>query len=184
MQQLQQFQPDNSPESVRLRKSQNTLIVVGAGIMMFGLWTVVKSLGMVFLDPEILMADARTIAAGSGGLVTERLLFTAMLVVVAVYLFFGLTARCIIGFSAIAEGRGRRRGKVYLPLTVVFIILNILEINAGVLRAVFGNVAETVPGNSLLVSLIIELTSMIMMVQLLSAVRHVRKFEKAKQAKE
>ena len=40
---------NNEPKQIEIRKSQNTLIVVGSGIILFGVWSAVKMLSMLFL---------------------------------------------------------------------------------------------------------------------------------------
>ena len=87
MMQRQELLPDNSSESVRLRKSQNTLIVVGTGILVFGVWTVVKSLAILFRDNEELLAQIRESAGSSAESVSDSLLFTALLIFMLIYLF-------------------------------------------------------------------------------------------------
>lgn len=168
--------PDNAPESVQLRRAQNTLIVVGTGILLLGIWTVLKSLGILFLNRHDIVADIRANVEGTDILVSDEEIMMVLLLFSVIYFIFGLSARWIIGFSAIAEGRGRRRGKIYIPLTVVFIVLNFLEMFNGIWQILATGASEEIPSDSLLVTMIINLTSMIMMTQMLASVRLVRRY--------
>lgn len=169
------FLPDNAPASVQLRKTKNTLMVVGTGILVFGVWTALKFLGMLFLTRKGIIESVRNTANVTEFTISDELLFGILLVFAVIYLLFGLGARAIIGFSAIAEARGRRRGKLYIPLTAVFILLNFLELINIIRQIVTGDIPENRAGGSLVITLIIDLTSMIMMVQMLAAVHSIRK---------
>ncbi|MBR2779541.1 MAG: hypothetical protein IKD85_05175 [Firmicutes bacterium] len=168
--------PDNAPESVQLRKAQNTLIVVGTGILLLGIWTVLKSLGILFLNRHDIVAEIRANVESTEIVVSDEEIMLVLLLFAVLYFIFGLSARWIIGFSAIAEGRGQRRGKIYIPLTVVFIVLNFLEMFNGVWQILATGPSEDMPSDSLLVTMIINLTSMIMMTQMLASVRLVRRY--------
>ena len=40
---------NNGPEQIKIRESQNTLIVVGSGTVLFSIWSAARMLGLLFL---------------------------------------------------------------------------------------------------------------------------------------
>jgi hypothetical protein len=50
---------NNSEKQIRLRKSQNTLVVVGTGIIVMSLWTLVRIIGEVVINKEAIVSAIR-----------------------------------------------------------------------------------------------------------------------------
>ena len=50
---------NNSEKQIRLRKSQNTLVVVGTGIIVMSLWTLVRIIGEVVINKEEIVSAIR-----------------------------------------------------------------------------------------------------------------------------
>ena len=163
---------NNDVDHILIRKSQNTLIVVGSGTILFSIWTAVKMLGTLFLLRDETVAAARKYVDANGIAASDRLIFHVLLAgtIICLLLFVGI--RTYIGLAAVSEGRGRRRRKGYLVLAVIMIIFNflaIITIKIGLNhQESFG--AFTI--NTSLSSFIIELTSMVMLAGMVfSAVR-------------
>lgn len=57
---------NNDIDHIMMRRSQNTLIVVGTGTILFSVWTVVKTLGSLFMRREEAVAIARRTAVKTG----------------------------------------------------------------------------------------------------------------------
>ena len=53
---------DNDIDHILIRRSQNTLIVVGTGTILFSVWTVVKTLGTLILLKDEAVAVVRKTA--------------------------------------------------------------------------------------------------------------------------
>ena len=47
----------NDPEMVRLRKDRNILTVAGTGVLLFGLWSVIKTYTLMFEDSSEIFGD-------------------------------------------------------------------------------------------------------------------------------
>lgn len=41
---------NNEPEQIEIRKSRDTLIVVGSGTVIFGIWTLIKMLSLLIIS--------------------------------------------------------------------------------------------------------------------------------------
>ena len=166
---------DNDIDHILIRRSQNTLIVVGTGTILFSVWTVVKTLGTLILLKDEAVAVVRKTADENGIIISDQHLFYIVLAVTLIALLLFLAVRTYIGLAAISEGRGIRRRMGYLILAVIMIIFNITAVIINFVSvksqdsidslAVFSN-------DTSLSAHIIEITSIIMLVELVfSAIR-------------
>ena len=163
---------NNDADHILIRKSQNTLIVVGSGTILFSIWTAVKLLGTLFLLRDETIAAARKYIDANGVAASDTLIFHVLLAgtIICLLLFVGI--RTYIGLAAVSEGRGRRRHRSYLILAVIMIIFNSL---AAITIIISSNSQESLGAftiNTSLSSFVIELTSTVMLAgMVLSAVR-------------
>ena len=163
---------NNDIDHILIRRSQNTLIVVGKGTILFSIWTVVKTLGSFLLLRAEAVAVVKQAAGENGADLSDQQVFYVTLVLLVIFMILLLALGIFVGMSAIAEGRVLRRHNVYLILAPIMIIFNLVSIVTGLFpkgpqeyRGVFSN-------DTSLSALIIELTSMIMLVELVySAIR-------------
>ena len=166
---------NNDTDHILIRKTRNILIVVGTGTIMFSVWTVVKTLSSIFLLRDEAIAAARKTVDEIGLVVPDQQLFFIALVTVLISMILFLTVRIYIGMAAISEGRGSRRRKGYLLLAVLMIIFNITAI---VINFISVNPQESLGAfshDTSLSSLIIELTSMVMIVEMVFAAVRLRR---------
>ncbi len=173
----QNYLPDNSPDQIKQRRAQDTLIIVGSGVILFGIWTVLKSIGMLFITREELMEQIREAIDAQHLPVNERLVMVIALVMIGLFLLAGILIRVIIGTSAIAAGRNRKHGAAYIPLTILMILTSMLSIGGG-LGSFFISVKEETAGDSSLSGIIIEITSIIMLIEMLVSAARLRKYRK------
>ena len=173
---------DNREGSVTLRRSENNLIILGMGIMLFGFWNLAKTVGIVFLNKGKLIDAMQKEMAKTDLAASDELLFATFLIVVGLILVAGIAARLLIGFSSIAVGRYGRRKKLYLPVTVIYIFASLYEIylEAYDMFIASGRADHLTleVADSPLVSIIIEITSVIMMIELVVISMRIRKIKK------
>ena len=166
---------NNDIDQIRIRRSQNTLIVVGTGTILFSVWTVIKTLGAFFLLKNESVDVVKEAAGEIGVALSDQQVFYIVLAVMVLFMILFLAVRTFIGRSAILEGRGLRRGNGYLILASILIILGI----ASLVTSIFStgsqeslSVFSVFSNYTSLSTLIIEFTSMIMLVELVySAIR-------------
>ncbi len=169
---------------MRLRRDENTLTVVGSGVILFGVWTVVKMvLQEINRFPEF-MAELGVDELGfeETGLADLGLdpnllaMAVAFTVVIIVYLM-DLGLRVFVGLSARAEGRGRPQGRLYLILAGMLLVLSGLSFVSYVITY-FSHSEYVVDADA---AILVELTSFITLLQMIiSAVRvkRARRMEK------
>ena len=163
---------NNDPDHILIRKSQNTLIVVGMGTILFSVWTAVKMLGTLFLLKDETVAAVRRIADENSLAVSDKLIFQIVLVFAVLFMLVSVGIRTHIGLAAISEGRGRRGRKGYLILAAIIIIVNVL---AAITNKILSNPQESfgaLSADTSMSSFVIELTSMVMLTEMIvSAIR-------------
>jgi hypothetical protein len=159
---------ENDTLQIQLRKNQDTLKIVGLGVMAFGAWSIVKSILYTTaqwssIKEEIVVPEAN-----------ETIAKMVYLFMIAVILTVEIAIRLYIGRSAIAEGRGERRRPGYV--VVAFLITAI-----GLTLTV---TAFVVPGIRMelnleaLVSLFVEITSAVITLEMCWSAIRVRKLRR------
>ena len=106
----------------KLRKYQNLLVEAGTGMILFAIWGVAK-VNLYLGLSAYPMEELHRVAVEFG--IDEKFFLTFMLVLVASLLIFQLCIHFYIGFSAIAEGRGKRKSWLYLVVLFVLFLTSI-----------------------------------------------------------
>lgn len=158
----------------KLRRNQNTLTIIGFGVILFGIWSMIKILLQYTLDQsqfqEMVHSLKTSINGESGMMVTEKFIVFFILITTAIMMFTTVCFRLYIGISAIREGLGRKRGKgyFYLILAAILVIIN------G--ASVFGTIANFTDfsGNyntffDKVSALVTDLTSLITVIEMINA---------------
>ena len=149
-----------------LRRKQVTLVTLGTGVILFGVWSVVKSL--LYFRTN-LFADLDT-------QVEPELLpyMLATVVIVALFVLADLGIRLKIGRRARAEGMGRRQKNGYLILAALIVLVNIIGDLLGVYYIVKNGVPEQ-SGLDYVVSVLVDLSSTALLAELIVTALRVRK---------
>lgn len=156
----------NDKESVKYRRDQNTLVVLGTGVIAFGLWGIIKTIAQVLLglqlfDPE----DVETL--GPAGMVVT--------IVIIVLLFsFDIFLRLYVGLRAHREANGKKYGNGHLVACSWLILGSVLSI-ALVFWAI--TQAEGDPFDNV-AAIFLELSSLIITVEVFAATIGVRRYRK------
>ena len=171
---------DNNPEQIRLRRDQNTLRIVGTGTIAFGIWSLVKFFGVLLVKKQEIITEIYEEMYDSNPEMAETykpLIFKVLLIFILIAILIELAARLFIGLSAISEGGGKRRGVFYLIIACIMIVFSFLSSIAIMTRMVSADYdpSGAVMDDTSVSSLIVELTSMIMMIEMVAASVSVRR---------
>ena len=175
----------NDPQQIKLRRNQNTLIIVGTGTIAFGVWSFVTTLGMTLITRPDNISGYMS-AMQSGGVeitdMSETAMFWTTVVISGILLIIDVSARLFVGFSAISVGRGTRHSRWYIVIALfsilgngisVLIILYSFQLDTEDSVAALSN--NSAVSNNTFSGVIIELTSTIMLIEMLAASVRVRK---------
>ena len=153
-----------------LRKHQDMLIIIGTGVIAFGVWSVIKTVLYYALSRDEMLRILK-----EQGL--EQGYEAGVYVLIALALAFILGLRIYIGLSARAEGVGKRRGNGYVVLAAIMTLVNfggfVLSVaGAFELELTLDNIVD------LSVTFVVELTSIATMAELVYSALRVRNLRK------
>lgn len=170
----------NTPEQIELRKRQNTLIIVGVGTIFFGVWSIIKTVGLFYFDKTRRLAVLKGAVEASGAVWEDRY-YTVAVILAVVILTWDLIFRSFIGWAAISAGKGKRRSILYIIIASLMVwssIWTITGLSADYVDLLVHITAQT-PEESwnepTLSAIIIEITSLIMLVEMIHASIRVKK---------
>lgn len=149
----------------QMRRLQDTLIVAGAGVVAFSLWSMVKT--AMFLA---LTDDAQLLELLGLDIPTVNILYITAGVIVVI----DLAIRTYVGLSARAEGRGKRKSPVYLIVAAICAVLNAYSAIAIVLGS-----SVTVSVLDAVISIAIEATSLLALILVIYCSVRLRALRKA-----
>ena len=178
----------NDPDQIRLRRSQAILFNIGTGIVIFGVWTIVKTLLTLLTGRYQIFKTAQELSAGSEYFVSPRIFAVLLVIIFAAMTFIDIWLRFYVGLHARRDARGKKAGRLYIIITCLMILGSILLITANiytlatrfmaVLAAAEAAAQEVVPpvnSDISITGVLIELTSLIMMIELVASAGRVRK---------
>ena len=159
-------------EESELRRGQNTLFILGGGVITFGVWSIIKSIMYVAVDPLKYLQV--------GDIPEEYRLIIMAFVYGIIVLIIGVDMglRIYVGLSARAEARGKKKSRAYIVVAVLMAVANLLLFLGAFLLAVLnpgaysGNILDT------LVSAIVDITAQITLIELIFTARNVQRLRK------
>lgn len=156
----------------KLRKQQSLLVDAGTGVILFGIWGVAKinlylGLSPIFLEALHIMAQEIEI--------DEKIIAAILWILVAMWLVMEMGVRLYVGISAMAEGRGKKKGYLYLVVAA-----SLLGVTLSQGWSTFGPEALAKSGinMSLILSFCMELVSVYVILELLIAGIRVKRLKK------
>lgn len=165
---------NNEPEQIEIRRSRDTLIVVGSGTVIFGIWTLVKMLSLLIVLRKETVEAILNITGPLEGL-SDSFTFWAFTLLLTIMGAALLSVRTYVGLCAIAEGRGKRRGKLYIFLAALMVIIGAWSFCSGFFTLDEPEQFGALTRNQSISTLIIDATSLIMLSQMIISALKIRK---------
>ena len=173
---------DNRTEAIKLRKHENNLVIAGMGVMIFGLWNVAKFFSILFLNKNLLIGEIQNEVAQTTETanvqVSGNFVFGLLLLASAAMMSVNVFFRLFIGFSAISVGKNGRKRFLYIPLAIIYAIIclldSVVEFYSNFIFSYDGPDALQIT-ESPTVSIIIEITSTILFIELIVHSIRIRK---------
>ena len=139
-----------------LRRRRSELLTLGYGIIAFGLWSVLKTYLYTWVDPIIGEADV-TAENRTAAVIVAYIMITMVLAV-----DFGL--RLYVGMSARAEGMGKKKGRGYIIVAALMLLISVL-----LWFLSLGYIQSRAENDSLMdyiISMVVDLTSIAILARL------------------
>ena len=150
-----------------LRRNQDTLFIIGTGVIAFGFWSVIKTcLYSAFQTEEAL-----------GG-APDPSVQAASYIGTALFLAVDLCIRLYIGLSARAMGRDKKQGSAFIVLAALLAAFSAAIFVVIVLVLKTGLVRLEDMGVDLLISLVVEFTSVATLLDLVFSAVRVKRLKK------
>ena len=172
------IQVNNEPEQIQLRRLSSRLSTIGKGVIMLCMWDVFRS--VIFYISGITSGEVLEAASQASEGTEIQIPAAVTLIMSAVVLLIDLWIRTYAGRSAIAISRGEKRGRGFTMCTVILILGSILIIVMWC-RAFYTGLRTTdqkMLKELTFSSLIVEITSLILLIEMLISANRVRKLYK------
>lgn len=145
------------------RKLETNLITLGTGVILFGIWTFIKfAISFILFGTELdeVLSDEQLILGN---------------IFIWIFSAIEFLLRCYIGFSARSEGKGKHKSVWYLLVTGIFVIwyFVLILLDCGTLFAIDENYFDVI------VTIIIDITSLVFLIEVFLYSVKLRKLRKA-----
>ena len=138
-----------------LRRCRSTLGILGTGVIAFAIWAAVKP-GLL-----LLMVPSETVDSDLFQELPQNAKIVAILIILLlVALIIGF--RFYLGFSARAEGLGKRKGKTYIVLAFIYFFIQV-SLNISTLLYLIKSGVSDQSFAQTVTSLILEISSTVTM---------------------
>jgi len=156
------------PAAIRLRRYRNTMTVSGMGTIAFGIWSIIKTMMYFLFDP----ADIQKLFADTGA--EQWKVFS--IIIVFFLLAVDLSLRCFVGLSAAAEGKGKKRGNLYVIVAMFMTLFSIFSmVSSFIPSTYFFSMTDRI------ITIIVEFTSLMAMLELIISAIIVKRQTRTKQ---
>lgn len=145
----------------KMRRYQNLLTVSGLGVIIFGLWSVLKTILLLFMKEGILSE-----------IPDDTFVRVMFFLILGGILLIDVLIRLYVGLSARAEGFGKKKGYGYVIIAILMALASLTS-----LVLIFFDTNEQSIWE-LIVSVIVEATSLVVTIELLVAAFTVKKLKK------
>lgn len=153
-----------------LRRRRINLMALGSGVIAFGVWSILKSFLYIWVDsykfefPDIPPEYVRAATA-----IAYAMLFSLMLIDLALRLYIGLSARSV--------GMGKKKSRAYIILAAIILAASILSWIL-ILVNHTSSQRENQSAMDYYVSLFVEMTSAAVLAEMIYTALRIRKLEK------
>ena len=161
-----QNRQQKEPGEITLRRNQDTLVIVGTGVIIFGVWSLLKTMFALLLNMGDLYELIIQEETPEGRLV--------IFIVVTLLLVIDLAFRVSVGLSAIAVARGEKSRFIFVAGALLLAFSSAATVTAQIKGIVTGEEITLISH----VAAAVEFTSLITLTQLINsamAIRGIRK---------
>ena len=174
----------NEPQQIELRKQEDTLRTVGGGILLMSLWTLGRTFVLLYINRnDIVNLVLHAIGAEGAGLSRDAV-YAAAVIIIGILTGMISLLYIYVGMCAVAEGRGKRRGVVYIVLALLMVLGRVPDLFMFSMEEESAQLYTLLGEGLSLSSYLINLTAIIMLAQMVYSAFRVRRLSKALARKE
>ncbi len=151
-----------------LRKNESILATSGVAVLAFAIWSIIKIVLYVAFSPAMSAVEADLTELQG---IDEGTVLTILIVIIAVSLV-DVGIRIYVGLSARGESKGKKKTILYLILAIIIAIYSVLNIVSFFQPGYMESVAD------LIITLVVELTSLFAVIELIVSGIKVRSLRK------
>ena len=160
---------NNSPEHIRSRRDRNTLRIVGAGTIAFGIWSALKLIFYMGTNRAAVLMNLGFMAADVES--PEIVMNIAAGIIIGFSVLFHL----FLGWSAIRDAIGKMRFRLYIPIAAIYGF----GVFSSYVDELFSHRVDVTYG-TLFISFIIDMTSVAALVFIIVSSKNLKKIRREK----
>lgn len=162
-----------------LIKHRHTLAVVGLSVIAFGIWSLIKLVLYFVLIEPIIDTISSNYDDLSNSKIETWILIAITLAIVVLFVLIDLLFRWIVGRKAIKISRGEKEpGVSFFVLSSILLLMDLSELVMGTLSVV-GIVPSEKDLYDQISTLLVDFTSVVMLIEMIFAAVMIRKLTKA-----
>ena len=167
-----------------LRRYENTLVIVGTGVIMYGIWSVAKSLFLILQDSSGIIGEFYTSLEERRMSPPEMFMVNVILYsMIGAVLAADIALRLYVGRSARDEGLGKK-DKGYGYIVIAGLMTGMTLLSVVISAAGFRNGIVINDIEEFIITAIVELTSAITLIEMILSALKVKKLRKEKRMRE
>lgn len=141
---------------VELRKLQNNLVVTGSGLIIFGLWSMIKALMMFLFLEEFIRLILDSVAKEKSSVFAVYIVLSVLMILIfLIYLYTGLCAR--------SDGFGKKNRYVYIGIAILLAVLQVISIVSSFINISSGEYAIL----EIIVTLIVDVSLLYLLLDMI-----------------
>ena len=156
----------------KIRKYRNLLYIMGSGVIALGLWNALRTILMIINTPWILITPEMAEASCGDSIVIIGVIFTLVFTAafLSVYLYVGKKAR--------EAGLGKKKKPFYIAVIIFLALVHVFSVIYCILAIAGIVTVETENVLSLIVSMIVDTTAAVTLVEMCCSAVMLRKYER------
>lgn len=171
-------------EEIKLRKYEHALVISGVGVIAFGIWSIIKAAIYFILVPLDELGDVQPdegLAVLQAMGMTDRGIGYVIAVTVLFVLLLDFVLRLYIGRAAVIDGRRLKKKRFIYVILAMFVAISTISslVTRGVQLGAGGDTAWGGAVQAANVSVIVDLTSLLAVIEMIVAAIMVRRLRKA-----
>lgn len=169
------FEREEKAAEIKFRRLGNVLSTSGFGVLMFGLWSIIRTLLQSFFGSNGI-SEAADEAAGTAAEVPDSLsgVVLVFIIVLAAFVAAEVGARIYVGISARSDSKGKKKSIAYLIVAGILIAFSAVNLVFNIFTLNYQNsfVFDTI------ITLILDGSSLIVLIELFVTGIRFRKMRK------